>query len=348
MNVVIPGLDLNKIGQRAEELQQMGGGDSQFVYASKLLKENRNVICFRIVVDQRFGLDGAYWLDRKDFNLNGKGILNPATIGRPDPFTSVWESAKAQATLNPNLKALTDSKDNKPGRSVLIPVVLYSPQGTMLDGKVKIMQCGVNLAKAIHASVTADPNIINGVPVMLNNAMGRACYVQKMGDGMAATYTVMPSGVDHPLAPEVLAAVFNVKEVLGKWCKDYNHLKSLLENYLYGSPIIPESKEDAPVTGMPVGAQTPQQTVYQQQPQHPANLAYQQPVPNQGQPAQQPVAPQPQFHQPQAPVQQYQQPLPTTDPNAGMPMAPQGFNAPQPPAPVPTRNVMDDLNNFQG
>lgn len=316
----IPGLNLNAVRERADQLAKMGGGDNQFPYASSLLKENKNILCFRIVVDPKFGLDGAYWLDRKDFRVNDKPYLNPITVGLPDPFTPTWDVAKAKKDYDPSLKALVEAKTTKPEKSVLIPVVMYSTAGQLLSPEIKVIQCGVKLAQAIHGSISAEPNNINGNPVLLNPAMGKPMYVQKMGEGTAATYSVMPIGAEHPLPVEVTNAAFNIKEKLRRWCKSYEHLESVLKNYLYGTPIIPDAKEDS--AQAPVGAHAPQPVSQYQQPtpQPQAQPQYQQPAP--------------QYQAPQPPQPAYQQPMPA-------PM-------PQQPMATGSRNVMGDLNNFGG
>lgn len=320
----IPGLNLAAVRQRAEELAKMGGGDSTFVYASSLLKEGKNILCFRIVVDPKFGLDGAYWLDRKDFRINDKPYMNPATVGLPDPFTPTWDVAKAKKDFDPSLKALVEAKTTKPEKSVLIPVVLYSVQGQLLSPEIKVLQCGVKLAQAIHGAISAEPNNTNGNPVLLNPTFGKAVYMQKMGEGTAATYSIMPIGVEHALPQEVLQAAFDVRSKLKGWCKGHDHLKSLLENYLYGTPIVPDNRETT--NEIPVGSQ-PAQPV--------AAPAYTAPQPMPGNPyTGMPQAPQP------APTGMYQ-----------APQAPQPYAAPQVPTaqpPQPARNVMGDLNNFGG
>lgn len=331
----IPGLNLAAVRQRAEELAKMGGGDSTFVYASSLLKENKNILCFRIVVDPKFGLDGAYWLDRKDFRINDKPYLNPSTVGLPDPFTPSWDVAKAKKDFDPSLKALVEAKNTKPEKSVLIPVVLYSVQGQLLSPDIKVLQCGVKLAQAIHGAISAEPNNINGNPVLLNPTFGKAVYMQKMGEGTAATYSVMPIGVEHALPAEVTQAAFDIRGKLKQWCKGYDHLKSLLENYLYGTPVIPDGQEQPQAA--PVGAQ----------PAQPVGMVYPtQQAPQAAPMPQQPMATPAQSYSSQAGVTQqtYTAPTPPTPmaPPYGAPAAPQAQPA------QPARNVMGDLNNFGG
>lgn len=335
INVNIPGLDMAAINKRAEEYASMGSSSS-IVYLNALIKQSKNgAISFRIVVDPKLGLDGGYDLVRYDFRIGGKAYLNPKTVGLPDPFTSEWEMADVKAKSDPVLAAKLKSQDNKPERSILIPVVFCDHTGAIQDPKMKLLSMSLTAAKQLMSSIQAPPNNHpQAGPLLLNPVYGIGVWFTKMGEGKAATYNATPIGQPCALPAATIESCYNVKEMLTKWCDDYNYLQSLLRNYLYGTPVLPNPKDNqqaqpqvyagaqAPVSVGVVGAAPQGYPAYQA----PAPTAY----PPQAQPQQYEVPQQPQVFGTPAPAPAPQG-MPANNPNgytAPAPQAPQAYTAP--------------------
>lgn len=236
---------MSKLRKTQQQLNEEGGG---IFLRTKDMGEQTIIR----LLPPRANMDGVYFRKLIQWWIAKKPYISMVTFGEPDPIAEVIEEASEglKTHKDPQLHTLLSDEDNlKQAVSYYIPVLLM--EALTEDGNKlnvvgpRILQANRTIMTEINKIVTHPEYQTDTEDGITDRVEGVNLYISKSGKGMKTEYAVMAARKATEIAAKWYGdKVPDVHTMVEKMRRSKAYLKSVIDNYLYGDPILEDEKEE--------------------------------------------------------------------------------------------------------
>lgn len=238
-----------KLRKAREQVKEEGGGGLYF--RMKDISTNEDNPTVIRLLPPRANMGGVPFLRVFNWWINKTNVTSPSTFDNGnDPIQeeldNIRRDVEASPTEDKELHALlTNDQLLRKSKSYYWPILLLDDNGK--PTRACIMQANHMVTTQIN-DVLVHREYQNDGDGAADREEGVNLYISKSGKDFGTKYKVVPARKSTPM-PENFYAVDAIPDVYGvvkKSLKSAKHQVSVLNNYLFGDPIVEDAAVDAP------------------------------------------------------------------------------------------------------